>query len=196
MQEFKSILVIFLLMQSMCTHYLNLVLVDSTKKVSEAADFFSILETLYVFLSRSVTHAIFLKKQSELQPDRPQRQLQRLSDTRWSCRFLAVDALCSSFGSVLATLEEIANGDDRSRVIEATGILSQVQTSKFLVSLITFWRLFSCTKGLSDQLQNRQLDLAKAADLVLATKKNLEPTVNGTVSMSMPWMLHNSIVLQ
>ena len=152
-------------------HCLNLVLVDSTKRVSEASDF---IETLYVFLSRSVTHAIFLKKQSELQPDRPQRQLQRLSDTRWSCRFLAVDALCSTFESVLATLEEIANGEDRSRAIEATGIWTQVQTLKFLISLITFWRIFSCTKSLSDQLQSRQLDLAKAADLVLATKSTLK----------------------
>ena len=99
-------------------HCLNLVLVDSTKRVSEASDFFSLTETLYVFLSRSVTHAIFRKKQSELQPHRPQRQLQRLSNTRWSCRFLAVDALCSTFESVLATLEEIVNGEDRSRAIE------------------------------------------------------------------------------
>ena len=72
-------------------------------------------------------HAIFLKKQSELQPHRPQRQLQRLSNTRWSCRFLAVDALCSTFESVLATLEELVNGEDRSRAIETTGIWTQVQ---------------------------------------------------------------------
>ena len=57
-------------------HCLNLVIVDSTKCVSEASECFSLMETLYSFLSRSVTHAIFLKKQSELQPDQPQRQLQ------------------------------------------------------------------------------------------------------------------------
>ena len=131
------------------------------------------METLYVFLSRSVTHAIFLKKQSELQPDCPQRQLQRLSDTRWSCRFLAVDAVCSTSESVLTTLEEIANGKDRSRAIEAAGIWTHVQSFKFLVLLITFWRILSCTKSLSDQLQSKQLDLAKAADLVLATKSTL-----------------------
>ena len=132
------------------------------------------METLYVFLSRSVTHAIFLKKQSELQPDCPQRQLQRLSDTRWSCRFLAVDAVCSTFESVLATLEEIANGKDRSRAIEAAGIWTHVQSFKFLVLLITFWRILSCTKSLLDQLQSKQLDLAKAADLVLATKSTMK----------------------
>ena len=78
-------------------HYLNVVLVDSKKRVSEATDFFSLMETLYVFLSRSVMHAFSLKKQSELQPERPQNQLQRLTDTQWSCRFLVVDALCSTF---------------------------------------------------------------------------------------------------
>ena len=155
-------------------HCLNLVLVDSKKRVSEASDFFSILETLYVFLSRSVTHAIFIKKQFQLKPNCPQRQLQRLSDTRWSCRFLAVDAVCSTFESVLATLEEIANGEDISRAMEATGIWSQVQTFKFLVSLIIFQQIFSCTKSLSDLLQCRQLDLAKAADLVLATKTTVK----------------------
>ena len=96
------------------------------------------MESLYAFLSQSVTHAIFLQKQSELKPDMPQRQLQRLSDTRWSCRYLAVDAVCSTFDSVIATLEEIANGEDRSKAIEATGIWTQVQAFKFLVSLIMF----------------------------------------------------------
>ena len=88
---------------------LNLVLVGTTKRISLASDFFIFIETLYVFLSRSVTHPIFLKKLSELQPYCPQRQLKRLSDTQWSCRFLAVGAFCSTFESVLATLEEICS---------------------------------------------------------------------------------------
>lgn len=62
-------------------HCLNLVLVDSTKKVSYASEFFSLLETLYVFMSGSKTHAIFIQKQSELHPNKQVRQLQRLSDT-------------------------------------------------------------------------------------------------------------------
>ena len=58
--------------------------------------------------------------------------------------------------------------------MEATGIWSQVQTFKFLVSLITFQQILSFTKGLSDQLQCRQLDLAKAADLMLAMKTTVK----------------------
>ena len=132
------------------------------------------MEVIYVFLSRSVTHAVFLRKQSKLHPDKQHRQLQRLSDTRWSCRYSAVDAVCSTFDSVLATLEEIANGEDRSQAVEATGIWTQVQTFKFLVSLILFWQILSITKSFSDQLQSRELDLAKAADLVLASTSTLK----------------------
>ena len=46
--------------------------------------------------------------------------------------------------------------------------------SKFLLSLNTFWRILSCTKSLSYQLQSRQMDLAKAADLVTATISTLK----------------------
>ena len=43
-------------------HSFNLVLVDSTRSISEASNFFSLMETLYVFLSQSITYAIFLQK--------------------------------------------------------------------------------------------------------------------------------------
>ena len=49
------------------------------------------------------------------------------------------------FGAVLATLEEIANGENRSRAVEATRIWTQVQTLQFLVSLISFWQILSIT---------------------------------------------------
>ena len=38
-------------------HCLNLVLVDSTKSVPEAAEFFALLEALYVFMSASKAHS-------------------------------------------------------------------------------------------------------------------------------------------
>ena len=45
---------------------------------------------------------------------------------------------------------------------------------KFVLSLVVFDRLLSCSKGLSDVLQNTQLDLAKAADLVSALIETFE----------------------
>lgn len=126
------------------------------------------METLYVFMSSSKAH-VFLQKQSELHPSKQVRRLQRLSDTRWACRYFAIDAVCCTFDSLLAALEAIIEWENREKAVEAKGILLQVKSLKFLVLLIIFSRILSCTKSLSDQLQSSNIDIAKAADLVSAT---------------------------
>ena len=47
---------------------LNLVLVDSVKSVPAASEFFALLEALYVFLSSSKVHVLFLEKQRQIHP--------------------------------------------------------------------------------------------------------------------------------
>ncbi len=47
-------------------HCLNLALVDSSKHVSDAADFFALMEILYVFISSSKAHAVYIHQQSLL----------------------------------------------------------------------------------------------------------------------------------
>ena len=69
-------------------HRLNLVLVDTTKSVPEAADFFSLLERLYVFMSGSYVHNKWKTIQHEMFPGLPPIELQRLSDIRWACRYI------------------------------------------------------------------------------------------------------------
>lgn len=81
-------------------HILNLVLVDCMKSNADAFEFFSLVQCLYVFISTSKAHAIFLEKQAELHPKKQPRQLQRLSDTRWACRYLALDAIAHTFDSL------------------------------------------------------------------------------------------------
>ena len=93
-------------------HCLNLVLVDSTRNDCEASEFFVLMETLYVFISTTKAHAIFVEQQSVLYPNKPVCHLQRLSDTCWACRFFAVDAVYATYGAILATLQVIADGDD------------------------------------------------------------------------------------
>lgn len=155
-------------------HCLNLALVDSTRNVRDSSEFFALMEALYVFMSTTKAHAIYLQQQSKLHPTKQVRQLQRLSDTRWACRYLAVDAVCSTFDSILATLEVIKDGDDRPKAVEAIGILTQVRCFRFLLLLIIFWRILSCTKSLSDQLQSTTIDMARAADLAEATIETFE----------------------
>lgn len=71
-------------------HCLNLVSVDTVKANLHAFEFFTLVEALYVFISTSKAHAIFIEKQDELHKEKQPRQLQRLSDTRWACRYLAL----------------------------------------------------------------------------------------------------------
>ena len=96
-----------------------------------------------------------------------------MSDTRWACRYLAVDAVYSTCNAVLATLQIIMEGDDRTKAVEAQGILLQIKCFKFLVTLVLFWRILSCTKSLSDHLRSTDTDLAKASDLIEATLETL-----------------------
>ena len=154
-------------------HVLNLVLVDCAKNNLFAAEFFSLIQSLYTFMSTSKAHVIFLQKQQEIHPGKPTRELQRLSDTRWACRSMALDAIASTFDAIIATLEVISNDTDKFKAIEAIGLHNQVQEFRFLASLTIFQRLMSVTKGLSDQLQSKTNDLSHAAELVSSTISTL-----------------------
>ena len=51
----------------------------------------------------------------------------RLSDTHWACRYnIAVNPVCHTYDAILATLTEIADGDDAAKAVNARGLLSQV----------------------------------------------------------------------
>ena len=75
---------------------------------------------------------------------------------------------------MVATLTEIAEGSAGPKSMEASGLLLQVKSFKFLLALVIFDRLLSITKHLSDALQSTNMDLAKAIDLVSATVETLE----------------------
>ena len=100
--------------------------------------------------------------------------MQRLSDTRWACRYLSLDVIASTFDSILATLDSIAEGNNKPRAIEATGLLHQIHSFKFISCLVIFLHIMGITKSLSDQLQSKEIDLALAADLVISTSDTLK----------------------
>uniref|UniRef100_A0A1X7VPB6 DUF4371 domain-containing protein n=1 Tax=Amphimedon queenslandica TaxID=400682 RepID=A0A1X7VPB6_AMPQE len=73
-------------------HVLNLVLVDSVRRVSLASKFFRLLEALYVFMSSSKIQVLFMKRQQQSNHHKQPLELQKLSDTR-VCRYAAVNAI-------------------------------------------------------------------------------------------------------
>ena len=133
---------------------------DSVKAVPYTSEFFLLLKSLF-FVSATKAHAVFMQKKGQLHHDKQPLQLQKLSDTRWACRYGAVNAICRTYDSILATLvEEIGDGSDRAKAVEAKGLYHQAATFAFIVSLVIFDRILSCTKSLSDQLQSTHVDLA------------------------------------
>ena len=155
-------------------HCLNLALVDCSKSVSLAWEFFALIQTLYTFISTSKAHSIFIKVQKDRYPDKQVHQLQGLSDTRWACRQSAVHAICTTYDSLLATLEILEEDSDQSKAVEARGLLQQIKCFEFVLSLIVFDKVLSTSRGLSDTLQSVNINLAKAAELASATTKALE----------------------
>lgn len=66
-----------------CGPRLNLVLINVTKCVPQAAEFFSLLEELYLFLASFVIHERFLCIQRDFFPEDQIREVHHLNDTWW-----------------------------------------------------------------------------------------------------------------
>ena len=53
-----------------------LALVDCVKGNACASKFFALMQALYVFLSSSKAHSVYIRKQKSINPDKEVRQLQ------------------------------------------------------------------------------------------------------------------------
>uniref|UniRef100_A0A3P8QPS5 TTF-type domain-containing protein n=1 Tax=Astatotilapia calliptera TaxID=8154 RepID=A0A3P8QPS5_ASTCA len=153
-------------------HCLNLVIVDAVKSVPEAHCFFSLLQKLYVYMSGSYVHQKWITVQKDMYPEAP-RELQRLSDTRWACRYSACKTVMDRLPAILRVLHEIDLENSGDRSVEARGLLAQIDLT-FIGNLSTFRKILGEIKLLSDVLQSPSLDLAKAVDLIHALQDTLD----------------------
>ena len=138
----------------------------TVKTVPLASEFFASLESLYVFMSASKAHEVFLEKQVELRPGKQTIQLKRLIETRWACRHLSIRAVRETYAAVLATLQTISQSNDKDKAVQAQGFIHVVTKFHFVLCLVVFDFLFGVTKALSDALQASDLDLASATYLI------------------------------
>ena len=115
-----------------------------------------------------------LKSKKKQYPDKKPLELQKLSDTQWSCQYASINAICCRYNCLLLTLKEILTSLDHKREVEAKVLLNQIQSFSFIISLVMFHCILSCTKQLSDQLQSSTVDLYRASELVSRTKSMLQ----------------------
>ena len=95
-------------------HVLNLVLVDCVKNNSHASEFFSLVQALYVMISISKGRVLFIETQKKHHPEKQVKKLENLSDTRRSCRCLALNTIATTFDSIIETLKCLANNTETS----------------------------------------------------------------------------------
>jgi hypothetical protein len=148
-------------------HRLNLVLVDVCKNIQCIAEFFVLLEAVYVFMSSGVSHPIFIETQRRLYPNRRPMELKRLIETRWSCRFQSIETLLKTYSAVLNTLADVRDthhSPERSAL--AAGYLLKLESFPFVLMLVIMERLMRVAFILSNALQDPELDLAAAVTLI------------------------------
>ncbi|KAJ3582868.1 hypothetical protein NHX12_000159, partial [Muraenolepis orangiensis] len=102
----------------------------------------------------------------------PPRELPKLSDVRWACRFYACRNLMDRLPAVLRVLHDIDEEHNGDRCVEARGLHGQIDLN-FIGLLATFRKILGDTKLLSDLLQSSSLDLARAVDLIEALQDTL-----------------------
>ena len=117
-------------------------------------------------------HARWLQIQKELYSNQRPRELQRLDDTRWSCRYAACKTIRDRLQAVLQLLAELSSGDNAHRAVEARCLLKAID-SHFVVTLILMCDIFGRTNAFCCMMQSSTLDLSRAVELIDATYDEL-----------------------
>ena len=58
-----------------------------------SAEFFNLLEWIYVFMSHPIPHKYFLEAQEKLRPQKQVITIKWLVETRWACKHDAVESI-------------------------------------------------------------------------------------------------------
>uniref|UniRef100_A0A8C4F7V8 HAT C-terminal dimerisation domain-containing protein n=1 Tax=Dicentrarchus labrax TaxID=13489 RepID=A0A8C4F7V8_DICLA len=141
-------------------------------EVAEHLDAAALSGKIICFLEK---HGLEYKKNLVVQRemfDGAPRELQQLGDTRWACRHIACGNVMDRLPAVVQVLEEIASENHPQRAVEARGILAQIDLN-FAGSLVLFRKVLSDSNFLSDMLQSKTVDYAKAVELIEALKETL-----------------------
>ena len=134
-------------------HRLNLALVDNVKCVPAAAEFFVLVEQLYVFVSGSFVHARWVEIQKEMYGSAQVRELQRLSDTRWACRYTACKVVRERLPALMQLLSDLVVGGNAKRAVEAKALLNALDC-QFVLMLVLLCEVLGQTQSLSVMLQS------------------------------------------
>lgn len=155
-------------MLTSCGHSLNLVGQSAVDCCTEAVDFFSIVQKIYTFYSGS-THKWSLLTSALTAASTNANKLsvvRRLSDTRWSAH---ADVISES-------LTNIASDSDEKPAIqgEVRGLCKSLFSLETAFMALFWNQLLQAVQKVSIKLQDSQLDLNTAVDVLRSLQANFE----------------------
>ncbi|XP_069473258.1 zinc finger MYM-type protein 1-like [Ambystoma mexicanum] len=154
-------------------HCLNLALVQTITNIQAVKDFFSSLQAVYVFLSQSSPrHELFAKAQKEsgLQV----YEFEILHGTRWFYWYSTVRKVLLRFETIVVVLDAIESQQcDKQSSSEARGLLQNIQSFEFLLTLLSMEVILRKINVLSEELQRKDLDLLNVCELSQVTRTEL-----------------------
>jgi hypothetical protein len=153
-------------------HRLNLVLTDVCKNTANGLEFFSLLESLYVFLSGSAVHALFEDTQKLVCPKNKAITIKQICYTRWSAQVAACLAVKRLLPIILVFLHKLIS-IKHDRMSEAKGFLTQINF-KFIFNLYMFNKFLSEFKIVSDYSQSITAEIPQLLNLIKSLKENME----------------------
>ncbi|XP_015270496.1 PREDICTED: uncharacterized protein LOC107113656 [Gekko japonicus] len=154
-------------------HSLNLVVSDVAKCCLEATSFFMLVQQIYNYFSAS-TH-----RWQILTSHVPAITVKPLSQTRWESRTDALQPLRYHLGSIYDALMEIFNDSSLQESstsdsrVEAKALADAISKFKFVVSLVTWYKILFEIHLTDKLLQNKETDLNFATSQLQVTKNYL-----------------------
>ena len=148
-------------------HSLNLVGKEAASSGSEAVSFFDLIQALYVFFTASTSRH---KKLFDVlqKKDVPVFMPKRLSDTRWSCRFDAVQAVKNGYEEIMNVLQDISEDTDEKAECRCTAKGLYDRMCKLETGIFTeLWHvLLDRFNQSSKTLQSQTLNLNAACGIL------------------------------
>ena len=154
-------------------HSLNLVVNDEAKCCLEAVNFFSSVQSIYVFFSASTQRwAVLLRHVTNF-------TLKPLSDTRWESRIDALKPLRFQISNVHDALMDIVDNDTLTGAsgnlirVEARGLVQKITNFEFVGSLVIWYKILFEINITSKLLQSKDFDRHAASKKVQITRSFL-----------------------
>ncbi|CAH0551080.1 unnamed protein product [Brassicogethes aeneus] len=149
-------------------HSLNLVGVHSASSCQEAINLFGLIQKVYCFFVGSTTRWDIMKKYVKT-------NLKGSSQTRWSAKHVAVNALLNNLPEIAEALEEVKQTSHFSEAkYEAGYLLTAIKNFKFILNLTIWANILREINRVNIEIQKEDIILARSVALMDGLLKTLQ----------------------